>query len=303
VTATAGNASATVSWTAPANGGSPISSYAITPYIGSTAQTPTTITGSPPATGATVTGLSNGTAYTFKVTATNAVGTGPASAASNAVTPVPPIPAFVQQAATHMSNATSGTVTPASNVTAGNRLVVLVGTSGTTAKSVTDSAGNGYVELQHFTSNSTELSVWSAPITKGGATKPSITVTPTARAALGIAALEYSGMSAAADATVVDKMAQNSGSTFLFGGTVRSGSTAPTTSANELALGFYVDPGSGDNLSASSPFTRRVNISPTSDVEFLVEDELVGAGATPNAGVSTGSFTSWMMSTVVLKHG
>ena len=81
VTATAGNASATVSWTAPSNGGSPITSYTVTPFIGTTAQTPTTVTGNPPATTATVTGLTNGTAYTFTVPATNAVGTGPASAA------------------------------------------------------------------------------------------------------------------------------------------------------------------------------------------------------------------------------
>ena len=39
MTATAGNATATVSWTAPANGGSQITSYTITPYIGSTPQT------------------------------------------------------------------------------------------------------------------------------------------------------------------------------------------------------------------------------------------------------------------------
>ena len=90
VSATAGNASAQVSWTAPSNGGSPITSYTVTPYIGTIAQTPTTVGGSPPATTATVSGLTNGTAYTFTVSATNAVGTGPASTASNTVTPTAP---------------------------------------------------------------------------------------------------------------------------------------------------------------------------------------------------------------------
>jgi hypothetical protein len=89
VTATAGSGSAAVSWTAPVNtGGSAITSYTVTPFIGSTAQTPVTVSGSPPATSTTVTGLTNGTTYTFTVTATNANGTGPASAPSNAVTPV-----------------------------------------------------------------------------------------------------------------------------------------------------------------------------------------------------------------------
>ncbi|MBB6403448.1 fibronectin type III domain-containing protein [Arthrobacter sp. AZCC_0090] len=92
VSATAGNASAVVSWTAPANGGSPISSYAVTPSSGGTALAPVTVSGSPPSTTATVTGLSNGTAYTFTVTATNAVGTSPASAASAPVTPAAPVP-------------------------------------------------------------------------------------------------------------------------------------------------------------------------------------------------------------------
>ncbi|GAA3723012.1 hypothetical protein GCM10022399_44240 [Terrabacter ginsenosidimutans] len=90
VTATAGDKQATVSWTAPSNGGSAITSYTVTPYAGTTAQTPTTVSGSPPATTTTVTGLTNGTAYTFKVSATNAIGTGPDSAASTAVTPTGP---------------------------------------------------------------------------------------------------------------------------------------------------------------------------------------------------------------------
>jgi len=86
VSATADNGSATVWWTAPGNGGSAIASYTVTPYIGSAAQTPITISGNPPTTSATFTGLTNGTAYTFTVSATNAIGTGPASAASNAIT-------------------------------------------------------------------------------------------------------------------------------------------------------------------------------------------------------------------------
>ena len=39
------------------------------------------------ATTAVVTGLTNGTAYTFRVRATNAIGTGPQSTASTAVVP------------------------------------------------------------------------------------------------------------------------------------------------------------------------------------------------------------------------
>lgn len=67
---------------------------AFTAVSGATSYTAISTPGSFTATGAssplTVTGLSSGTAYTFQVRATNAVGTGPYSAASNSVTPVVP---------------------------------------------------------------------------------------------------------------------------------------------------------------------------------------------------------------------
>jgi hypothetical protein len=86
VQATAGNASATVSWSAPSNSGSSaIASYNVTLSPGGVTDT---ITGSPPGNTAIVSGLTNGTAYTFTVTATNAqFATSVASAPSNSVTP------------------------------------------------------------------------------------------------------------------------------------------------------------------------------------------------------------------------
>jgi len=83
VTAVAGNASAEVSWTVPAtSGGSTILSYTVTAYVNSTPVTTcTTPDGS--TLSCLVTGLTNGTAYTFKVTATNANGQSPQSLASS----------------------------------------------------------------------------------------------------------------------------------------------------------------------------------------------------------------------------
>ena len=90
VTATAGNSQATLTWTAPvSNGGSAITGYVITPYIGASAQTVVNTTGT--GTSKVASGLANGTAYTFKVAAKNAVGTGAPSTASPAVTPAAPV--------------------------------------------------------------------------------------------------------------------------------------------------------------------------------------------------------------------
>lgn len=80
-TATSGSANASVTFTAPANiGGGAITGYTVT-------SSPGGFTGTGSASPITVSGLTNGTAYTFTVTATNSFGTSVASAASNSVTP------------------------------------------------------------------------------------------------------------------------------------------------------------------------------------------------------------------------
>jgi Fibronectin type III domain len=82
VKATAGKGSAAVAWSAPlSDGGSAVTSYAVTAAPGGR-----TCTATAPARTCTVTGLTAGTSYRFTVKATNTVGTGPASASSAAVT-------------------------------------------------------------------------------------------------------------------------------------------------------------------------------------------------------------------------
>src|SRR5664280_1891411 len=82
VSATGGDTEAVVSWTAPStNGGSAITGYTVTATPGDKTVATTG------ATTATISGLTNGIAYSFAVTATNAVGSSAGSALSNPVIP------------------------------------------------------------------------------------------------------------------------------------------------------------------------------------------------------------------------
>jgi hypothetical protein len=95
VTAVAGNGSATVSWTPPA--GAPVTGYTV---LSSPGGVQATIgqpeDGSALPTSTLVSGLVNGTTYTFSAVATNTVGSGSPSAPSAAVRPVGP-PVTVQE--------------------------------------------------------------------------------------------------------------------------------------------------------------------------------------------------------------
>ena len=88
ITTSGGPTSATVSWTAPTdNGGSPITSYTVTASPGGATCTVDLVANPSAALSCTVTGLTNGTSYTFTVTPTNANGSGTQSSPSNSVTP------------------------------------------------------------------------------------------------------------------------------------------------------------------------------------------------------------------------
>ncbi len=102
--AQAGNAQATLSYSAPtSDGGAAISSYTASCTSG-----PQPVTATTTALSVTVTGLTNGVAYDCTVSASNSVGAGPASS-SVRVTPIaPPVPMLVE-VVSQKTHASAGT--------------------------------------------------------------------------------------------------------------------------------------------------------------------------------------------------
>lgn len=132
-TATAGDTTASVTFTAPvSNGGSAITGYTVT-------SSPGGLTGTGASSPITVTGLTNGTAYTFTVTATNAIGTGAASSASNSVTP-----------AASATYATWNPADAASGITLSNANLTAAGTAGfkSVRAGIGKSSGKWYWEVR-----------------------------------------------------------------------------------------------------------------------------------------------------------
>ena len=181
-TATAGNAEATVTWGEPTNGGSDIISYTIT----STPQSLTkTVTGA-----TTVTtvfyNLTNGTSYTFKVFATNAIGNSPQSGSSNSVTPIgaPSAPTGVSATAgnTNVTVTWTGATSNGSTIS-GYRIessqdqstwTAVTALSGDTSKSVSGLTNGTPYYFRIYTTSNAGDSVASSTVNATPYTNPSV---------------------------------------------------------------------------------------------------------------------------------
>jgi hypothetical protein len=257
VTATAGNGSAAVSWLAPANGGSPITRYTVTPWVGTAFQPSTDVNGSPPATTATIGGLTNGTSYTFTVTAANAVGTGPPSAASNPVTPKTYSQISIDQ--TVYRDAHGTVTTPAFNTAGpGEALVAFVASDGPASggQTVTVSgAGLSWSLVRRTNTQAGTAEIWSATASSklSGATVTSTQGKTGFDQSLTVLALKGAsgmgnagGASAATGAPAVSVTTTRAGSWVIGVGNDWDNPIGRTLGPNQVLEQQWVDTGAGD---------------------------------------------------------
>ena len=252
-TATAGNAQATITFTPPAsNGGSAITGYTVTSSPGS-------LTATGGASPLTVTSLINGTAYTFTVKATNAVGTGAASAPSNSVTPatVPGTPT-IGTATAGNAQATITFTPPASN-----------GGSAITGYTVTSSPGGltstggasplTVTSLINGTAYTFTIKATNA-VGTGAASAPSNSVTPIA-------------LSVPGTPTIGTATAGNAQATITF--------TPPAANGGSAITGYTVtsSPGGLTSTGGASPLTVTSLINGTAYTFTVKATNAIGTGA------------------------
>ena len=303
-TATAGNAQATVNFTAPAaNGGAAITTYTATSSPGGFAGT----CAGPAACTITVTGLTNGTAYTFTVTATNSAGIGAASGASNSVTPKAPqtitfanpgaqnfgtTPTLTATASSGLTVAFTSATTGVCTVTSGGALTFV--TAGTCTINA-DQAGTGSVSAattvtQSFTVNAvvpgaptigtatagdTQASVtFTAPASNGGSTITGYTATSNPGGLTG---------TCASSPCTVTGLTNGTAYTFTVTATNSAGTGSASTASNS------VTPKAAQTITFSNPGAQNFGTAPT-------------LSATASSGLTV-SFTSSTTSVCTITSG
>ncbi|MGC8498029.1 MAG: beta strand repeat-containing protein, partial [Acidimicrobiales bacterium] len=278
VTATAGNASAAVSWSAPSSdGGSAITGYTVTATdatnaansvadacSGSTSST---------ATSCTATGLTNGDSYTFTVTATNGVGTSSPSSPSNAVTPEATVPGTPTGVAALSGDASAAVSWSAPSSDGGSAI-----TGYTVTATDATNAANSVADACSGSTSSTATSCTATGLTNGDA----YTITVAAINAVG------TGSASAGVSVTPAGLPAAPGSVVATAGVTSISVTWSAASANGSAIvGYYAVAQSGASAvtsSCSTPLLTCVLSGLTPDVSYTVEVQAInGVGAGPFA--------------------
>ena len=281
------------------------SPYTVTPYVGATAQTPIVGHREPAGHERDDHGLTNGTAYTFTVTRDERGRHRRQSSPSERGDPPPGAgtPAFVQQASDAAGTPAVGAAADAAvdGRQPARREVGVWSSGNATASAVTDSAGDTYTELttsRRPTIPSRACGPRRSPPAPARSPPSRSPRRPTPTSARRARVLGPVGGGRPRRRRPVEDGTGTTGAARR--GVVRRhrgehrGGRAGARLLRRLRVRELADRRPG--------YSVRTNVSPTGDMEFLAQDQVLGAaGATANPVTHTGGSTPWLAATLVLK--
>ena len=170
---TSGDGQVALAWSSPATGGASISDYLIEYSANSGTTWTTFVDAVTSALNATVTSLTNGTAYQFRVTAKNTIGSGAVSANSSAVTPTTSTTTSTSTSSSTSSSTstTSTTVAPSTSTTTSTT------TSSTSQPQTTTATTSTTVASSTSTTSTTSTTVPIASEPQAAVQQPVVEVT------------------------------------------------------------------------------------------------------------------------------
>ncbi|WP_345856510.1 Ig-like domain-containing protein [Shewanella algae] len=280
VNAVASDASATVSFSAPAStGGAAISSYTVT-------SSPGGLTASGAGSPLTVSGLSNGTDYSFIVSANNTAGTGPASSPSNTVTPK-----ASQSISFSIPGAQSFGTTPTLTATASSGLTPVFSSNSTGVCTITTTGTLNFISAGSCSINADQAgdSSYNAA--------PTVTQSFTVNAVVPGAPMSVSAVAADASATVSFSAPASTGGAAISSYTVTSspgGFTASGTGSPLTVSGLSNGTGYSFTVSASNIAGTGPASSPSNTVTPEPDNKAPSISGTPAGSVDQDSYYSFI---------